>query len=59
MQNAHYVAKALVWSSEDINSYDIEFDTENELLHNEELQKENFLQAFNLGLFTDLTCAII
>ena len=47
------IAKALVWNSEDINSYDVEYVTENELLLSEEMQKQRFFEAFNLGLFTD------
>ena len=47
------MAKALVWSNEDINSYDIEYTTENELLLSEDMQKQRFLEAYNLGMFTD------
>lgn len=47
------MAKAIVWNSEDINSYDVEYITENELLMSEEMQKQRFFEAFNLGLFTD------
>ena len=47
------IAKAIVWSAEDINSYDVEYITENELLMSEEMQKQRFFEAFNLGLFTD------
>jgi hypothetical protein len=47
------MAKAISWSAEDINSYDVEFVTENELLMSEEMQKQRFFEAFNLGLFTD------
>ena len=47
------IGKAIVWSHEDINSYDVEYVTENELLMSEEKQKENFFNAFNMGLFTD------
>ena len=47
------IAKALVWSQEDINSYDIEYTTENELLMSEDMQKQRFFEAFQLGLFTD------
>lgn len=43
----------LIWSSEDINSYDIKFDTENELIFGEDAQRQNFLTLFNMGLFTD------
>lgn len=47
------IAKALVWNNEDINSYDVEYVTENELLMSEEVQKQRFFEAYNLGLFTD------
>ena len=47
------IAKAIVWNSEDINSYDVEFSTENELLMSEDMQKQRFFEAYNLGLFTD------
>lgn len=47
------IGKALVWSSEDINSYDVEYTTENELLMSEEMQKQRFFDAYNMGLFTD------
>lgn len=47
------IAKALVWSQEDINSYDVDYITENELLMSEDMQKQRFFEAYNLGLFTD------
>jgi hypothetical protein len=47
------IGKAIVWNSDDINSYDVEYVTENELLMSEEMQKQRFFEAFNLGLFTD------
>ena len=47
------IGKAIVWNSEDINSYDVEYITENELLMSEDMQKQRFFEAFNLGLFTD------
>lgn len=47
------IGQALVWSSEDINSYDVEYTTENELLMSEEMQKQRFFDAYNMGLFTD------
>lgn len=50
---ANNIGKALVWSSEDINSFDVEYTTENELLMSEEMQKQRFFEAYNLGLFTD------
>lgn len=50
---ANDIGKVLVWSGEDINSYDVEYITENELLMSEEMQKQRFLEAYNMGLFTD------
>lgn len=47
------IGKAIIWSNEDINSYDVDYITENELMLSEEKQKENFFNAFNMGLFTD------
>ncbi|MGN1093019.1 MAG: hypothetical protein ACI4RS_05135, partial [Monoglobaceae bacterium] len=47
------IGKALVWCSDDINSYDVEYVTENELVQSEEVQKQNFFNAYNMGLFTD------
>lgn len=47
------VAKALVWSGDDIKSFDVEYMTENELLMSEDMQKQRFFDAFNMGLFTD------
>jgi hypothetical protein len=47
------IAKAIVWSNEDINSYDVDYVTENELLMSEDAQKERFFEAYNMGLFTD------
>lgn len=47
------IGKALIWSADDINSYDVDYITENELVMSEEMQKQNFFDAFNMGLFTD------
>ena len=47
------IAKALVWCNEDINSYDVDYVTENELLMSEDMQKQRFFDAYNMGLFTD------
>ena len=47
------IGKALVWSAEDINSYDVEYVTENELLMSEDMQKQRFFDMYNMGLFTD------
>ena len=47
------IAKAIVWSGEDINSTDVEYTTENELLTSEEVQKQKFMEAYSMGLFAD------
>ena len=47
------IGKAIVWSHEDINSYDVDYVTENELLMSEDAQKQRFFEAYNMGLFTD------
>lgn len=47
------IGKALVWSSDDINSYDVDYVTENELVMSEDAQKQRFFDAYNMGLFTD------
>lgn len=47
------IGKALVWSANDIESYDVDYMTENELLMSEDAQRENFLNAYQMGLFTD------
>lgn len=47
------IGKALVWNNEDINSYDVDYITENELLMSEDVQKQRFFDAYNMGLFTD------
>lgn len=47
------IGRAITWNSSDINSYDVMFTTENELLKSEEVQKENFMNAYSMGLFTD------
>jgi len=44
---------AVTWSAEDINSYDVEFAAENELRHSKDQRRQDFLQAYELGLFTD------
>lgn len=47
------IGKAIVWSNKDINSYDVDYITENELLLSEDAQKQRFFDAYNMGLFTD------
>ena len=47
------IGKALVWSHEDINSYDVEYEAENELLVSEDTQRQRFFESFNMGLYTD------
>lgn len=43
----------VVWSGSDIKSYDIEYETENELLYSEDMQKQKFMECYNMGFFTD------
>lgn len=47
------IGNALVWCDEDINSFDIEYTTENELVMSEDMQKQRMTEAFSMGLFTD------
>lgn len=47
------IGHAIVWCGEDINSYDVEFTTENELLMSEDMQRENFFNAYKMGFYTD------
>lgn len=49
------IGNALIWNKDDINSFDVEYTTENELLMSEDTQKQNFLQSFQMGLFADET----
>lgn len=44
---------AIIWTSEDINSYDVSFDAENELVYDKDTQAKNFITALQLGLFTN------
>jgi hypothetical protein len=47
------IGSVFVWSADDINSYDVVYDTVNELVLSEDQQRENFLQALQMGLFAD------
>ena len=47
------IGSALVWSADDINSYDVEYTTENELVMSEDMQRQKFIDSYNMGLFTD------
>lgn len=47
------MAGIVTWCSDDINSYDVEFSAENELRHSREQQREDFLAAYQMGLFAD------
>ncbi len=44
---------SIVWSGEDITSFDIEYTTENELLYTEEMQKQRFFELYQMGMFAD------
>ena len=45
--------RLLVWCGDEINSYDVVYDTVNELILSEDTQRNNFLQALQMGLFAD------
>ncbi len=47
------IGKAISWTRDDINSYDVEYTTENELLYSEDMQKQTFFDLFNMGMYTD------
>jgi len=47
------MSSVFTWTGEDINSFDVVFDSENELKNSEEKQRENFLTAMSMGLFND------
>jgi hypothetical protein len=50
---ANEAAGVFCFSHEDINSFDVVFDTENELIHSRESQRDAFLSALQLGLLSD------
>lgn len=41
------------WCAEDINSYDVRYKAENELRHSKDQQRQDFVQALQLGAFMD------
>ena len=43
----------MTWSGSTINSYDVEFDTVNELELSEESKLQRFINLYNMGAFTD------
>ena len=43
----------LSFSASDLNSFDVVYEAENELVVSDEMQKQNFLTALNLGLLAD------
>lgn len=47
------IGYARTWCNEDINSFDVEYTTTNELMQSEETQKQKFFDAYNMGLFAD------
>ena len=47
------MSSVFTWTSEDINSFDVVFDSDNELKNSEEKQRNNFLTAMSMGLFND------
>ena len=53
VSGANDAAGVLAFCADDLNSFDLSFDTENELVVDPETQKQNFLSALQLGLFQD------
>lgn len=49
------LGNVLVWDKDDINSFDVKYVTENELLMSEDTQRQNFMQAFQMGMYADET----
>lgn len=47
------IGNTLYWDASDIGDFDIEFDTENELIVSEATRQENFKLAMQMGLFVD------
>ena len=47
------IGKAISWTRDVINSYDVEYTTENELLFSEEMQRQSFFELFNMGMYTE------
>lgn len=47
------IGNALIWTGEDIQSFEVDFETENELVLSEEMQMQRFNQAVALGYYTD------
>lgn len=47
------IGNALVWTGEDIQSFEVDFETENELVLSEEMQLQRFNQAVEFGYYTD------
>lgn len=52
---ANDIGDVISWTAEDLNSYDIEYITENELVLSPEAKKASFIEAFNMGAFVDDT----
>lgn len=47
------IGASVMWCSEDITSFDVEYTTENELVTSEATQQQNFERMYQLGAFTD------
>lgn len=50
---ANDMGDVIAWSTDDLNSTDIEYVTENELVLSPEAKKASFIEAFNMGAFLD------
>lgn len=50
---ANDIGDVITWCSDDLNSTDVEYVTENELILSPEAKKASFIEAFQLGAFTN------
>ena len=53
MCGANDMGDVIAWSVDDLNSTDIVYTTENELVLSPEMKKASFIEAFNMGAFLD------
>lgn len=47
------LGNALIWKGSDIESFEVDFETENELVFSEEMQLQRFNTAVQMGFYTD------
>ena len=50
---ANGFGRVITWSKDTVNSYDVEFETENELIHSPDSQRDAFFTMLQAGMFTE------